>query len=220
MSKNQKGFSAVEALLILVIAGIIGGVGWYVWNANQQTNKTLDTAVNISGAVNQREEDNTNKSAVPAAWKTYSSKTFGASFRYPENNWDIEEVMPCELNASSATGQECAVNINWSLYKQKYAPVIAIERLSKTINEVEKYYDTYFEQSPLSKVVKDSIKLNGKATIKYTVTNSDEVNLEYLVISKDKVFQIYGNYNPAAETPELKFDETFSNVVKSFEAIN
>lgn len=38
MRKNQKGFSAVEALLVLVIIGLLGLVGWYVYS-NRQTSK-------------------------------------------------------------------------------------------------------------------------------------------------------------------------------------
>jgi hypothetical protein len=41
MKKNQYGFSAVEASLILVIVGIIGGTGWYVMRANKNTTDTL-----------------------------------------------------------------------------------------------------------------------------------------------------------------------------------
>jgi cytoskeletal protein RodZ len=44
MKKNQSGFSAIEALLILVIVGIIGGTGWYVIQANKNTNDTLNNA--------------------------------------------------------------------------------------------------------------------------------------------------------------------------------
>jgi predicted negative regulator of RcsB-dependent stress response len=38
------GFSAVEGLLITIIIGILGGVGWYVWHANSQINKNLNAA--------------------------------------------------------------------------------------------------------------------------------------------------------------------------------
>jgi type II secretory pathway pseudopilin PulG len=48
MKKLQNGFSAVEALLIVIIVGMLGGVGWYVWNANNQANKNLDSASNVS----------------------------------------------------------------------------------------------------------------------------------------------------------------------------
>ncbi len=39
---GQKGFSAVEGLLVIVIAGIVGFTGWFVWHSQQSTNK-LDT---------------------------------------------------------------------------------------------------------------------------------------------------------------------------------
>lgn len=31
MNKNQKGFSLVEVLLVVVVVGLIGGIGWYVY---------------------------------------------------------------------------------------------------------------------------------------------------------------------------------------------
>jgi Tfp pilus assembly protein PilW len=48
MKRNQKGFSAVEGLLIVIIIGMLGGVGYYVWHANRQANNTLDTAAKVS----------------------------------------------------------------------------------------------------------------------------------------------------------------------------
>lgn len=45
MKNNQKGFSVVEALLILVAIGLIGFVGWYVWNASK-SNSTSDSQTN------------------------------------------------------------------------------------------------------------------------------------------------------------------------------
>jgi type II secretory pathway pseudopilin PulG len=48
MKKFQEGFSAIEGLLIVVIVGMLGGVGYYVWHANSQANKTLDSAASES----------------------------------------------------------------------------------------------------------------------------------------------------------------------------
>ncbi len=42
LSTNQKGFSPVEGLLIFVIVGLIGFVGWYVMDSKDTTNKQLD----------------------------------------------------------------------------------------------------------------------------------------------------------------------------------
>ena len=40
---NQKGFTAIEAILILVIVAIIGGTGFYVYNSNKKSDKTSET---------------------------------------------------------------------------------------------------------------------------------------------------------------------------------
>lgn len=40
MGSNQKGFSAVETVLVGVIISIIGFAGWFVWNSQKQTTKT------------------------------------------------------------------------------------------------------------------------------------------------------------------------------------
>jgi type II secretory pathway pseudopilin PulG len=44
MKKNQKGFSHVEILLLIVIVGIIGFVGWYVLRSVNQADKNLNSA--------------------------------------------------------------------------------------------------------------------------------------------------------------------------------
>lgn len=42
--KNQKGFSLVEGLLVIIALAIVGGVGYYVYHTQQETSKTVDTA--------------------------------------------------------------------------------------------------------------------------------------------------------------------------------
>jgi hypothetical protein len=44
--KNQKGFGAVEGLLILVIVGILGFVGWYVWHSKNNANQIYKNMTN------------------------------------------------------------------------------------------------------------------------------------------------------------------------------
>jgi cytoskeletal protein RodZ len=43
---NQRGFAAVEAILIVIVLGIIGFTGWFVYHAKQNTDKTLTSADN------------------------------------------------------------------------------------------------------------------------------------------------------------------------------
>ncbi len=49
MKTNQKGFSAVEVILVLVIVGLVAGFGWYVWQSkNKDDSKTANTTSNES----------------------------------------------------------------------------------------------------------------------------------------------------------------------------
>jgi hypothetical protein len=64
MYKTQKGFHAVQALLILVVIGIIAGTGWYVWRANNNTNKTLSEAKATSNTSVSKSVNNRNQSSV------------------------------------------------------------------------------------------------------------------------------------------------------------
>jgi hypothetical protein len=43
MKNNQKGFGAVEGLLILIIVLIVGFIGYYVYSTKQSSDKTLTT---------------------------------------------------------------------------------------------------------------------------------------------------------------------------------
>ncbi len=51
--KNQKGFGIVEAFLLLVIVGIIGGVIYYVYNANKQETNISDSSVQHREAISK-----------------------------------------------------------------------------------------------------------------------------------------------------------------------
>ncbi|MBI2589068.1 hypothetical protein HYW35_02610 [Candidatus Saccharibacteria bacterium] len=74
MKKNQKGFSAVEGLLILIIVGLLGFVGWYVWNSNNKAGQQTLT-----------------KQASEISWKEKSIKLVGMTFKAPSNWQDISD---------------------------------------------------------------------------------------------------------------------------------
>jgi type II secretory pathway component PulJ len=65
LQENPKGFSAIEALLILVIVAIIGGTGWYIWHSRSNTDKTL--------TANSSSTSNFNKKGTPSKAPTQST---------------------------------------------------------------------------------------------------------------------------------------------------
>lgn len=78
--KSQKGFSAVETILLVIIVGLIGFTGWYVYTSNGKANKTLDQANSVQNSTPTVKESN----------KTYESTAIkGLSFKYP-TSWILE----------------------------------------------------------------------------------------------------------------------------------
>lgn len=51
---NQSGFAAVEALLIVVILAIVGGTGYFVWHAKQNTDKSLTDTASSQPAIQKK----------------------------------------------------------------------------------------------------------------------------------------------------------------------
>jgi cytoskeletal protein RodZ len=65
IQKNQTGFGAIEAVLILVIVGMIGFVGWYVLNAQKNTDKDL-SVTNTTSVAPKKKATATNAPAQAA----------------------------------------------------------------------------------------------------------------------------------------------------------
>lgn len=102
LKNNQSGFSAVEALLILVIVAIVGGTGFYVYHAQQNTNKNLAND-NSTAPSFKKKTKSTPKTADPyAGWKTGTLQYEKASYKYPAN-WTL-------TGSSLATGHESESN--------------------------------------------------------------------------------------------------------------
>lgn len=74
-TKNQRGFGAVEIIILVVVLAIIGFGGWYVWQA--QNNSSQST-----GGTNSQPEAPKNKEA-------FSDGRLPFTFEYP-NGWVIK----------------------------------------------------------------------------------------------------------------------------------
>ena len=64
MLKNQTGFSVIEALLILVVVGILGFTGWFVYHSKQATDKTLANTGNSNVQTKQSTTEQNKKTAT------------------------------------------------------------------------------------------------------------------------------------------------------------
>lgn len=61
LHKQTQGFAAIETVLIIIVLGIIGFTGWFVYHSKQATDKTL------ASTGNSFVSDNKHKSTTPTA---------------------------------------------------------------------------------------------------------------------------------------------------------
>jgi len=80
---NQKGFSTVEGLLILLIVVIVAGVGYYVWHSQNKASTTLSKAAPNSGSAT---------TDPYLGWNTVKLPTAKVSLRYP-TSWKAATVL-------------------------------------------------------------------------------------------------------------------------------
>lgn len=99
MNKNQKGFSSVEILLLIVIIGILCGAGYFVYNSQNTTNTALgDATISESDPKKtvKNNEDIQDKGEETVGWKTYSSQVGQFSFKYPSEWLTAIDPDACE----------------------------------------------------------------------------------------------------------------------------
>lgn len=98
---KQKGFSAVEGLVIVLVLTIVGFGGWYIWDQNQD-----DEPTTTSQAETAQDEVSSDESAPSDESRQYSGDGF--SFTYPAELRDYFDKSSTEgpVTISTANGYE------------------------------------------------------------------------------------------------------------------
>jgi hypothetical protein len=118
VEKYQKGFSVVEGLLIVVIAGMLGGVGWYVWHSQKQVDKTYSQTANGSAVPSKKIAETTTAPAsssvgyfVIKEWDVRAKYSGNLSLEYAQYKTDANEISLSSSQLDSAGGL-CKVNLS------------------------------------------------------------------------------------------------------------
>src|SRR5665213_1160694 len=130
MKISQKGFAALEGILILVIIAIIGGTGYYVWHSKNQTDKTLIAASNT----NQTTTTKTNKQ-LPTQVVLHNGGTVLETFGLP-TSWSTR------LSANGQTGLgSCSITATSTLTAIDSGEAVPTELDKNPENSVLLNYD-------------------------------------------------------------------------------
>jgi hypothetical protein len=137
-TKNQQGFSAIEAILILVIIGILGFAGWFVYNAQQSTDKTLSDANKSNAATPASKTSNVATFAeCKAATGSVIQTTYpeicvtkgGQRFTDPSQSLDQKYLVIKEWNIKIPLST--AIDDGYYVFKDNYA-YLSLKSLAST----------------------------------------------------------------------------------------
>jgi len=115
LNKNEQGFGAIEGIIIVAVVVLLGVVGYMVYKNHNKTTPTATTTTPV--ATTTPTTTPTPKAVDPyAGWKTYTSKTEKASFKYPSDWKSI--TPPLESNEPGADAFTVAspsgeVKVSW-----------------------------------------------------------------------------------------------------------
>jgi prepilin-type N-terminal cleavage/methylation domain-containing protein len=117
MKINQKGFSVVEILIVIVVVGLLGVAGWFVYGHQKSTKQSSTTQA--KSATSSSKETSTSVDRY-AGWKTYKSSVEGFSFRYPAD-WELSNTLDARDTSTKESAALKASN-NFTLSFDVYSP--------------------------------------------------------------------------------------------------
>lgn len=80
---NQRGFSPLMVIAVIVVLVGVAGTGWYVMNKNKQTDESTPTPTTTSDSQSE-EPVSVEENPVPDGFTEYTHKGSGFNFYYPE----------------------------------------------------------------------------------------------------------------------------------------
>jgi len=136
ISKNQKGFSAVELLIIVVVIGLIGGAGYAVYKNHHKTSTTVSSNANSATIISDVERALASKLNIESGTKnptqagtisiTVASNVAntGTPQIVPGYNFSVspntEELSIKVYRTDNLSHNHDAVNIIWSVLSNEF----------------------------------------------------------------------------------------------------
>lgn len=132
LRNNQKGFTAVEVLLVILILVVVGAVGYMVYHNDHKTKtvSTTNTSSNKPTTSTKSSTSTTTATTDPTAnWTPYTNSSGGYSLKYPTTWSTAANASSCSsslllLGANSSSVGSCNTN-NFGQITVTWQPVKA-----------------------------------------------------------------------------------------------
>ena len=189
MKKNQKGFSVVEVLVVVIIVGLIGAVGWLVYD-RQSTSKKMVSPTTINSAADQKEASKAETPVVDPYkdWKAGSFKYTKLTYKIPSNWQDISdntkfqdgEYKYEEVKIKNADGFVLSMSVN-NLPRGYEAEPNNVVLEFKPIDSTHQWIITDNANSKVSRIyVGSGVKNVGQKILQAANVSRDGLNIELI----------------------------------------
>ncbi len=182
MKANQKGFSVVEILIVIVVVGLLGMVGWLVYDRQKTKKLEAPTPTTTQKTEQQTESQNTKPVDETASWLQYESP--GKEFRFKvADGW--------KLHKKEGTDTSFYSTESLALRAGTKGEVLPYVRSGPGEFGCGLYWDWQtYTTDVMKQVYKDSIE-QLKSDEKFSTASGLEVRKKYELLSEG------GGYSPA-----------------------
>lgn len=213
MKTNQKGFSSVEVILILVVVGLISAVGWLVYDRQKPNTDDTPTTAQITQPATTNGDSETSKAEDKTATYTHSELKY--SFDYPKE-WATEKV----AKPDGFTGVYSKVHIKSADYKEKTDAVYggvtkgAIVTVTALTTQGKTPIADYVSGKVLYTSEEKSLTVAGEDAVEYRLAYEGPPSLKTQFYKDDLVYTI--NYADTTNPDFDKYLDEYRAIVKSF----
>jgi hypothetical protein len=208
MKSNQKGFGAIEGLLVLIIIGLVGFIGYYVYHTKNSTNSTYNNAAKTNSNVADQSKNGIN----------LSRDYLPFSLSYPAN-WEIGSETPTNYGFYSihlqAKGTVIETGRGGAELKSG-AELMLIKTSDKATNP-ENTIEEYASSNLNAKFFKDekTITLDGVKALEYDLdrTSDGGTSGHQVLFYKDGVQYSFDMDN--TQYGQQQYKDAFQSIVHS-----
>jgi uncharacterized protein (UPF0333 family) len=179
MNKKQKGFASLESLLILVIIVMIVFVGWFVWHARSQADKSLNDTLSSA----QSQASHKSKKQVTAPAKKAVAQPKIVTFTSTSNSNGTELTSPSDIDKLDGASDTFKDFVKDKVNKGKAAPSPCGNAYGLFI---QKIYKDQFALGAESQC-KHTDKLWAKVSDQWTEISSTDTKFDCSILEQYKV---------------------------------